>query len=74
MRKFTLFLLFTATIGFGSCQEKKNHENTIFTGAEQTSKYLPLLKDKRVGLVVNQSSMIGKIPLIDSLLSLGVNV
>jgi len=74
MRKFTMFLLFAATIGSGSCQEKKNHENTIITGAEQTSKYLPLLKDKRVGLVINQSSMIGRTSLIDSLLSLGVNV
>lgn len=29
------------------------------TGAEQTEKYLPLLKGKRVGMVVNQTSVIG---------------
>jgi uncharacterized protein YbbC (DUF1343 family) len=46
----------------------------IKTGAEATNEYLPLLKAKKVALVVNQTSIIGKKHLIDSLLSLKVNI
>jgi len=46
----------------------------IICGAERTEMYLDLLKDRRVGLVANQSSRIGKIHLLDSLLALGVRV
>ncbi len=43
-------------------------------GAHQTHQYLPLLTKKRVGLVVNQTSMIGKTHLVDSLLYLKVAI
>lgn len=46
----------------------------IITGADQTGKYLPYLKGKRVALVANQSSIIGGTSSVDSLLSLGVNI
>ncbi len=46
----------------------------IITGADQTEKYLPYLKGKRIGIVANQSSVIGNKSSIDSLVSLGVNV
>lgn len=46
----------------------------IKTGAEQTEKYLPLLQRKRIGIVANPSSMIGKTSLIDSLNSLGIKI
>jgi len=46
----------------------------IITGAERTAQYLPLLKDKRVAVVANQTTVIGKTHLVDSLLSLKVNV
>lgn len=56
-------------------------EKGIKTGAEQTSEYLPLLKGKKVGIVGNQTSIIPSmnpkaeaVHLVDSLLSLGVNV
>lgn len=49
-------------------------ENKIKTGAEQTEKYLHLLKGKRVGMVVNPTSIIGKETVVDSLLSLGVKI
>lgn len=74
MRKFILFLLLIAVIGICSCQNHVNSGSRIITGAERTSEYLTLLKDKNVGLVINQSSVIGKTSLIDSLLSLGINV
>lgn len=46
----------------------------IKTGAEQTEKYISLLKDKRVAIVGNQTSVIGKTSLVDTLKSLGVNI
>ncbi len=47
---------------------------TIVTGADRTSFYLPLLKDKRVAVVTNPSGVIGHAHLVDSLLALKVNV
>ncbi len=44
------------------------------TGAEQTEVYLPLLKGKRVGMVVNPTSIIGKETSVDSLVKRGVNI
>ncbi len=50
------------------------YQNAIKTGAEQTEKYLPLLKGKRVGMVVNPTSIIGKETTVDSLLKVGVKI
>lgn len=47
---------------------------SIVTGAERTAQYLPLLKDKRVAVVTNQTGMIGATHLVDSLVALNVNV
>ncbi len=41
----------------------------IVTGAEQPEKYIPLLKGKRLGLVVNNTSLKGKTHLADFLIS-----
>ncbi|HEY1025194.1 MAG TPA: DUF1343 domain-containing protein [Sphingobacteriaceae bacterium] len=46
----------------------------IVTGADQTEKYLPYLKGKRIAMVANQTSIIGRQLSVDSLLSLGVNI
>jgi uncharacterized protein YbbC (DUF1343 family) len=46
----------------------------IITGADRVQEYLPYLKGKRIAMVVNQTSIIGKTPSVDSLLALGVNV
>ncbi len=54
---------------------KNNGVNKDFkTGAEQTELYLPMLKGKRVGMVVNPTSVIGKTTTVDSLLKRGVNI
>lgn len=44
------------------------------TGAEQTEKYLSYLKGKRIGILGNQTSVIGKTHLVDSLKSQGINI
>ncbi|MDR6561824.1 MULTISPECIES: DUF1343 domain-containing protein [unclassified Arcicella] len=46
----------------------------ILTAAEQTDKYLPYLKGKRIGILANPTSIIGKKHLVDSLVASGVNV
>jgi uncharacterized protein YbbC (DUF1343 family) len=46
----------------------------LLTGADQTDQYVPSLKDKRVGMVVNPTSTIGGKPSVDVLLTLGVRV
>ena len=44
------------------------------SAAMQIEDYLPLLDGKRVGIVGNQTSIVGKTHLVDTLLSLGVSV
>ena len=46
----------------------------IETGANQTELYLPQLKGKNIAIVANQTSTIGNTHIIDSLISLGINV
>ncbi len=66
----------TGLIGFllsfllisGSCARE------IQTGAERVNLYLPLLADKRVALCVNQTSRIGKVHIVDTLRSLGIDI
>ena len=43
-------------------------------GIECLSEYLPVIKNKNIGLVVNHSSQFNNIHLIDTLLSLGVDI
>jgi uncharacterized protein YbbC (DUF1343 family) len=47
---------------------------SLQTGAEQVEKYLPYLKDKRIGMVVNQTSIIGGAMSVDYLHDKGVNI
>lgn len=42
----------------------------VITGAERMSEYLPLMQGKKLALVVNQTSVVGKTHLVDTLLSL----
>ena len=49
-----------------------NTAGTLKTGADQSEKYLAFLKGKRIGLLGNQTSVIGKTHLVDSLKSLGI--
>lgn len=64
-----------------SCNSQKQSQNTatvangqIKTGADQTEKYLPYIKGKRVAILANQTSIIGKTHLVDSLKKRGVDI
>jgi len=59
---------------FSSCEAKKYQESTLVIGNARFDQYLPMLKNKRVGLVVNQSAMVSDRHLVDTLISLGVDV
>jgi uncharacterized protein YbbC (DUF1343 family) len=67
-------------VPFAYCQEQANakgfgsEKNLILPGAYLTGEYFNLLKDKKVGIVANQTSVINQTHLVDTLLSLGVNV
>lgn len=64
-----LFLL----IAFCSCNAQTK-ENVILTGAEQTDRFLPKLKGKNVAIVANHTSIIKDTHLVDSLISLDINL
>src|SRR5687767_8673864 len=53
---------------------EKTARATIKTGADQTEKYLPLLKGKRIAILGNPTTVIGKKHMVDSLQSLGINI
>ena len=73
-----ILLIFCATI-LTYCSPQSNEAeaqiNEKFAlGAVQFEEYLPLLEGKRVGLVVNHTSLINNAHLLDTLLTKGVNV
>lgn len=76
-----LFLPVIAAFFLSFCvsphQQTKNKlsvQNSIKTGAEQTEKYLTYLTGKRIAIMANQTSVIGKTHLVDSLQKLGINI
>ena len=70
--KFLILFGFIFFITKAQCQLQ--FSNQIITGAEQTSTYFGLLKGKNVAVVGNQSSRVGNIHLIDTLLNSGIAV
>ena len=82
MRQSFIFI-FIAFCTFVSFNCKTTHQNTgkkdntaknILTGADQINEYLPLLKNKKVGMSVNTTSIIGNKSIVDSLQALGINI
>jgi uncharacterized protein YbbC (DUF1343 family) len=49
-------------------------ENRIITGAENFASYIQSIEGKNVAIVANQTSMVGKRHLVDTLLSLNIKV
>ena len=65
------FILFVCSCN-GKTAEKKNLN--IKTGAAQTEKYIPLLQNKKIAIVANHSTIINGSHLVDSLLSLNIDI
>jgi len=76
---YSLLVLFSAFVvtGPASAQRMKRKiltEKDIIQGAAKFSEYLPLCRDKRIGLMVNHTSKIGQVHLVDTLKSLGLTI
>src|SRR5262245_57519706 len=65
LMKIYSLLVLLLVMNFGTTAQIK-------TGADQTEKYLPLLKNKRVAILANPTTIIGKKHLVDSLINRGV--
>ena len=73
MKPFLCFaVVLAALLSFSAAAQQP--EKLILTGADQTDVYFPLLKDKRIALVVNTTSVIGKTHLVDTLRASGINI
>ncbi|HLS38520.1 MAG TPA: DUF1343 domain-containing protein [Sphingobacterium bovisgrunnientis] len=69
-------LIICMLLGFvmSSFAQIKYDNAKIKTAAERTSFYLPKLQGKRVAIVANQTTILGKSHLVDSLQKLGINI
>ncbi|MBR9860344.1 DUF1343 domain-containing protein [bacterium] len=83
MRK--LIIISTIILWIFSCQSRgpesaassetvETSDTEIEVAASRFDQYLHLLKGKKVALVVNQTSMVGEVHLVDTLRSLGINL
>jgi uncharacterized protein YbbC (DUF1343 family) len=68
------FLACTAQTPMSRTHGIQKTNDNIKPGAYRTDLYLPLLKGKRVAIVGNQTSMVGRLHLLDTLISLGIKV
>lgn len=74
---FISAIFFTTLAGFVSSadfRKTKTPDVSIRPGAERLGLYLPLLNGKRVAVFANQTSVVGKTHLIDTLLTKGVQI
>ncbi|MDP4281517.1 MAG: DUF1343 domain-containing protein [Bacteroidota bacterium] len=50
------------------------NDNNIVPGAERTELYFPLLKYKKIAVVANPASLVGRVNLVDTLVNCGIRV
>ena len=75
MKRVSSFIgIFLILVLTSYCQEPQKRTEKVIPGAEQSEVYLPLLKGKRVGLVINHTAMVGKQHLLDFLTGQKINV
>jgi len=72
MKNLVIISLLVVMAGAACSADKQS--NTLMTGAAATVEYLPLIKGKTVAVVANQTSIIGDRHLVDTLISLGVDI
>lgn len=78
---FQILVIFVFTTSCHSHEVKTEHNNDtivevnqILTGAEHTELYFPIIENRNIGIVTNQTGIIGKTNIIDSLFSAGFNI
>jgi uncharacterized protein YbbC (DUF1343 family) len=70
MAVYFLFIFFVAVL---DCSAQTD-TLTITTGAERFDVYFPEIKDKKIGLVVNNTSIVGQEHIVDFLLRRGIDI
>lgn len=73
-RLLMLLLIISKVLFSQSLQPVLVEYNSIKVGAQRFKKYLPLLKNKRVAVMINQSSVVDNTYLIDTILAKKVNL
>lgn len=69
-----LLMLFICLWASRSVAQVEGFSSDVIVGAERTKSYLEYLKGKQVAIVANQTSVIGKTHLVDTLVALGINI
>lgn len=72
--KKALFYFLSLFILFSNRNLFAQENNTALPGAYQMEQYVPLLKNKRVGIFTNHTAMVNDKHLIDTLLKLGISI
>lgn len=76
MQRFNLYIILIIILIssiFNYCRGS-NTTPKVITGAEQLSEYVPDIENRKVGLIVNQTSIVDGSHLVDLLLSKGIQV
>ncbi len=73
MKKYSLLTIILLVLMFSTYAQKGMFQK-IIVGAERLSIYLPTLKNKNVAIFANQTSMVGKTHLVDTLISSGIKI
>ena len=69
------FFIFLSTLLFlANFSVIAQESNPVLPGAYQTERYIPLLKNKRVGVFTNHTAIINNKHLIDTLLLAGISI
>ena len=77
MKKSLLFSFLMIIFLSPSTASRTKHlekDQSIMVGAEQFDQYLPHIRGKKVALLVNQTSTIGSVHLVDTLQALGIQI
>ncbi len=78
MKRWIILFLFL-WLGFGNLIGQISYQqitlgNPVEVGASRIDSYITSLKDKHIAIVGNQTSVVGKTHLVDTLISLGVKI
>jgi uncharacterized protein YbbC (DUF1343 family) len=77
IKSLLLIFLFVTSINCSSQNAntpKIRQQSNILAGAERITVYLPMIKGRKVGIFANQTSMVGKTHLVDTLRKMGVDI
>ena len=74
MRSIHIIIYFIITITTASCQTKSSKKDYILPGIHNINNFKNKLKYNNIAVVANHSAIINNVHLVDTLISLGINV